>query len=160
MMKTIKGFALLFLLTITGTTLNAQTAAQNKAATMKIYECINSKDFDCMSKFMANDVVEYAAPEPIKGKDAVMQGLREYFDAFELQVTPDKVVAEGNTVMILVTASGTWKKDFMGMAATGKSFKMQDVDILEFNDAGKLKAHWSVQDPMVMMSQIMDTDDK
>ncbi|MCB0543864.1 MAG: ester cyclase, partial [Saprospiraceae bacterium] len=47
-----------------------------------------------------------------------------------------------------------WKNDLMGMKATGKSFKIIDVDIIEFNDAGKAVAHWSVQDPMVMMSQI------
>ncbi|MBK8969786.1 MAG: ester cyclase [Saprospiraceae bacterium] len=153
-MKTLKIFTVLFLFSLFGTTLCAQDAAQNKAACLKVYECINNQDFDCMAELMADDMIEYAAPEPVQGKDNVLQGIREYFEAFDMQVVPDKMVAEGNTVMILVTATGTWKKDFMGMKATGKSFRIQDVDILEFDDAGKVKAHWSVQDPMVMMSQI------
>ncbi len=153
-MKTLKISTVLFLFSFFSAALYAQDAAQNKAACLKVYECLNNKDFDCMGELMADDMVEYAAPEPVQGKDNVMQGLREYFDAFDMQITPDKMVAEGNTVMILITASGTWKKDFMGMKATGKSFRMQDVDILEFDDAGKVKAHWSVQDPMVMMSQV------
>jgi len=153
-MKTLKNFALPCLFIVFGTALFAQSAEENKAATMRAYECLNSKDFDCMADLMADDVVEYAAPEPVKGKDAVLGGIREYFDAFDMNLSVEKMVAEGNTVMVLVTATGTWKKDFMGMKATGKSFRVQDVDILEFDDAGKLKAHWAVQDPMVMMSQI------
>jgi predicted ester cyclase len=153
-MKTVKNFSLLFLLSIIGTTLYAQSAEENKAITLKVYECLNNKDFDCIKAVMADDMTEYAAPEPVKGKDAVLGGIQEYFAAFDINMTVDKIVAEGNTVMVLITANGTWKKDFMGMKATGKSFSMKDVDILEFNDAGQVTAHWAVQDPMVMMSQI------
>lgn len=154
-MKTLKIFSLFLLLTIIGTGLYAQTADANKDAIMKAYECINNKDYDCLGGVMADDVTEYAAPEPVKGKDAVLEGVKEYFKAFDMRITVDKVVAEGNTVMALITADGTWKSDFMGMKATGKSFHMIDVDIFEFNDEGKMTGHWSVQDPMVMMSQVM-----
>lgn len=47
--------------------------------------------------------------------------------------------------MVYGTWSGTWKGDLMGMKATVKSFKVKDVDIFKFNDAGKVIEHRDVQ---------------
>ncbi len=156
-MKTfqIKCFALLMLLSTFAATTFAQSAAQNKAMALKAYEHLNNKDFDGFSTLLDDNFVEYAAPEPVTGKKSAVEGLKEYMNAFpDMKFEVQKTVAEGNTVMVQIAVSGTWKKDFMGMTATGKSFKFTDVDIIEFNSAGKAVAHWSIQDPMVMMSQI------
>ncbi|MBK8192826.1 MAG: ester cyclase [Lewinellaceae bacterium] len=155
-MKTVKCLALLMLFSIiSAATVLAQSAEQNKAAMMKAYENLNNKDFDGFSTLLADDFTEYAAPEPVKGKGPAMESLKGFMAAFpDMKMEVQKMVAEGNTVMVLISVSGTWKGDMMGMKATGKSFKMIDVDIVEFNDAGKATAHWSVQDQMVMMSQV------
>jgi predicted ester cyclase len=50
--------------------------------------------------------------------------------------------------------SGTWKGDLMGMKATGKTFKINDVDIFKFNDAGKMIEHRSVQSGATLGAQI------
>lgn len=154
-MKTFKCLALLMLFSAIVTSVWAQSAEQNKAAMKKAYESLNNKDFDAFGTLLADDFTEYAAPEPVKGKGPAVESLKAYMGAFpDMKMEVKKMVAEGNTVMVLISATGTWKSDFMGMKATGKSFKLTDVDIIEFNDAGKATAHWSVQDPMVMMSQI------
>lgn len=61
--------------------------------------------------------------------------------------------ADGDHVMVCGDWSGTWKNDFMGMKATGKSFKVKDVDIFKFNDAGKIIEHRSVQSHETMDRQ-------
>lgn len=153
-MKTVKITALL-LLCAWGTASYAQTPAQNKASILKAYDYFNTKNFDAFATLLADNFVEYAAPQPVTGKAAVVQSLKDYMGAFpDFHITVSKVVAEGNTVMALITTTGTWKNDMMGMTATGKSFKVMDVDIVEFDANGKATAHWAVQDPMVMMSQI------
>lgn len=155
-MKTVQIFVPLFAFLLAVSTLaTAQTPAQNRATMMKVYDAINGKNFDAFGRYLADNFVEYAAPEPVKGKDPSVESLREYLKAFpDFKITVDKMVAEGNTVMTLVTVTGTWQNDFMGMAPTNKAFKIQDVDIVDFDASGKATAHWTVQDPMVMMSQI------
>jgi predicted ester cyclase len=42
----------------------------------------------------------------------------------------------------------------MGMAPTGKQFKVNGVDIFRFNDDGKVVAHWGVFDTFGMLAQL------
>jgi predicted ester cyclase len=63
-------------------------------------------------------------------------------------------VAEGNKVITIYDASGTWKGDFMGMKPTGKSLKTRDVDIFTFNDAGKIASHRSIQNMGAVMASV------
>jgi steroid delta-isomerase-like uncharacterized protein len=155
-MKTLKIAALSLLFAAFAAVATAQTAAQNKAAALQAIEHLNTRNYDGFASFLADDFTEYAAPEPVKGKMPAVESMKEYVNAFpDMNIKVEKVVAEGNTVMVYVTTTGTWQKDFMGMAATGKSFNITDVDIIEFDGRGKATSHRSVQDPMVMMSQIM-----
>ena len=155
-MKTVKCIALLVSFSLFGITAYAQTAAQNKATLLKVYDYLNAKNYDGFASTLADNFVDYAMPQPAIGATAAVEGLKAYFGAFpDVKMTVEKIVAEGNTVMAYITMTGTFTNDFMDMKATGKSFKIMDVDIIEFNSAGKAVAHWSVQDPMVMMSQVM-----
>lgn len=154
-MKTFKVLALCLLFGACATALTAQTAAQNKANALKAYEYLNAKNFDGFASLLSDNFTEHAAPEPVIGKTPAVDNLKAFIGAFpDFRVTADKVVAEGNTVMIYCTATGTFTNSFMGMEPTGKSFRVTDVDIIEFDAKGKATAHWAVQDPMVMMSQI------
>lgn len=154
-MKTFKVSVLLLLFSALSFSVFAQPSEENKASALKAIENINQKNWDGFKEFLADDFVEYAAPQPVKGRDAAIASMEEYMSAFpDMHVQPEKAVSDGNTVMIVSTITGTWKNDFMGMKATGKSFSFRDVDIIEFNDEGKAVAHWAIQDPMVMMSQI------
>ncbi len=72
--------------------------------------------------------------------------MKSWLDAF-----PDykgenlMAIADGDKVAVYGDWSGTFKKDFMGMKATGKSFKAKDVDIFTFNDEGNITEHRAVQ---------------
>lgn len=154
-MKTVKSIALFLVFSAFGATAFTQTAAQNKAAMLKVYDYLNNRNFDGFASVLAENFVEHAAPEPTTGVAPAVEGLKMMTQAFpDFKINVDKIVAEGNTVMAYITVTGTFTNAFMGMEPTGKSFKIQDVDIVEFNSAGKGVAHWAVQDPMVMMSQV------
>jgi predicted ester cyclase len=136
---------------------SAQTPAQNKAKLLKAYEAFNTThDMTPWLAIMTDDYADYAmGPEPVVGKQAVLEMSKTFLAAFpDNKVTIEKAIAEGNTIMLLVTVTGTWKNDFFGQKATGKSFQYKDVDIVEFDANGKMKAHWGVQDPSVFAAQI------
>ena len=63
-------------------------------------------------------------------------------------------VADGDWVMLWGKWSGTWKADFMGQKATGKSFTKREVEIFRFNDEGKITEHHSVQSINEIAKQI------
>jgi predicted ester cyclase len=42
----------------------------------------------------------------------------------------------------------------MGLAPTGKRFKVNGTDIFRFNEEGKVAAHWGVFDTLGMLAQL------
>ena len=80
-------------------------------------------------------------------RNEIVQLLKRKFDVLE-------AVADGDKVMVYGDWSGTFKNDFMGMKATGKSFKVKDVDIFTLNDEGKITSHRNVLPWSAIMEQV------
>jgi predicted ester cyclase len=112
---------------------------------------------DSIFQNAAPDLIDYNTGEmpATKGVDSTKAFLKELLIAFpDYRVTDVTAVADGDYVMVSGTWSGTWKNDFMGMKATGKSFKLKDVDIFKFNDEGKITEHHGIQSMNEMGRQI------
>lgn len=112
---------------------------------------------DSIVKDAAPDFVDYNTGEmpPTKGLDSSKVFLQQLLNAFpDYKLSDPMAVADGDYVMVHGTWTGTWKNDFMGMKATGKSFKVDDVDIFKFNDEGKIIEHRAVQSMNEMSRQI------
>ncbi len=63
-------------------------------------------------------------------------------------------VADGDVVMVYAEWTGTWKNDFKGMKATGKSFKMYEVDIFKLSNQGKVIEHREIQSIATIAKQV------
>lgn len=135
----------------------ASKAERNKKIVMASYDAMSSHNVSDMLKDCAADCVDYGdgSMPPIKGKDSIMKMLNDWMTAFpDTKVDNLKYVADGDMVMAWGDWSGTWKGDFMGMKPTNKSYKMQDVDIFKFNDAGQIVEHHNIQSMNDMMMQV------
>ena len=142
--------------------LSAQTIVQNKAAMTAFYAAFNGETskFDA-SAFVTPDYVDYTLSPEVwsqlgsNGIERFQNEIVAFKTAFpDVHATVVKTVAEGNTVIAYIEMTGTFKNDFMGIKASGKSFKFMDADIVEFNNAGKSTAHWAVQDATIMWMQL------
>lgn len=71
----------------------------------------------------------------------------------DFHATIEDMVAEGDKVVVRVTATGTHQGDFMGIPATGKPFKYQEIHIARIAD-GKMAEHWGVEDTLGMLQQL------
>jgi predicted ester cyclase len=103
------------------------------------------------------DLVEYGSGEmpAVKGLDSAKAWLQTWVSAVpDYKGTDLLAVADGDYVMVHGTWSGTWKNNMMGMNATNKSFKIPDVDIFKFNEAGKMIEHRSIQSMNAISKQI------
>jgi predicted ester cyclase len=131
-------------------TSNSEEAKEerNKQTALASVRGFSTGDVDVILKDWHSGVVDYGdgSMPPIKGLDSAKTGLRTWIGGIkDFNVSDLVAVADGDLVMVYGTWRGTWKGDIMGMKATGKSFKANDVDIFKFNDSGKIVEHRGVQ---------------
>lgn len=63
------------------------------------------------------------------------------------------MVAEGDRVAVRLTASGTPTGDFMGVPATGKTYRIGEMHWFRLAD-GRIVEHWHHHDRLGMMQQL------
>jgi len=69
------------------------------------------------------------------GRAAAEKALRATFTAFlDLKMTTDALLVDGDRVAHFVTTEGTHLSDFMGVPASGKSFRLPLVFLYELKD--------------------------
>lgn len=136
----------------TGNAPNSEEAKEerNKQTALASINAINGNDtnIDAIFKDVDKDAIDYGegSMAPVKGLDSTKAGAKMWMEAMkDYKGTDIMAVADGDYVMVYGTWSGTWKGDLMGMKPTGKSFKVKDVDIFKFNDAGKIIEHRAIQ---------------
>jgi predicted ester cyclase len=134
----------------------ASEAKRNKAVVRRFVEEVqNKKDPDAYDELNDPEFVNLSAPP---GVPADREGGKGYlwalFDAFpESHWTIDDMIAEGDRVVTKKTMTGTHTGDFAGIPATGKSVRLQYVDILRVRD-GRFIEHWLSMDQLSFMQQL------
>ncbi len=118
---------------------------QMKQIVKESYDALANHDMDKFGSYMADDAMDYGqGPEAIKGKAAIMEGLKGFFGAFpDYKVVVEDIAISGNRAYIKNTFTGTQTQPLMMFPATGKMIKWSDTDILEFESKGKIAAHWA-----------------
>jgi steroid delta-isomerase-like uncharacterized protein len=90
----------------------------------------------------------------LKGKAAVKAFIDRVVDAFpDLKFEGKSAMVSGNKVVWEYVMSGTQKKEFRGMPATGKSFSLRCCSILEF-EGGVFTKETAYLDVATMMRQL------
>jgi len=132
------------------TTMNEKETREvrNRKVVLALVEGFNAQDIQRAFKDYSNDAVDYldGSGAPLKGRDTVVKSYVEFFNAFtHIKGENVHIAADGDWVMSWVTWSGTWSKALGKQKATGKSFKVQDVDVFKFDENGKIVEHHSIQ---------------
>jgi predicted ester cyclase len=121
---------------------------RNKQIALASVRGFDQESIDSILKNADSNTVEYGdgSMAPVRGVDSVRKMMSMWLNAFPDYKGNNFIVAsDSNHVMVYGEWAGTWKNDLMGMKATGKPFKVNDVDIFTFNDNGKITEHRSVQ---------------
>ena len=133
----------------------AKMAEDNKATALKFVERINKGDLTVVDDLFDPSYVDH---ETIPGVPPTREGLKQLFGMYlkafpDMKITVTHVVAEGDLVVIHHLSTGTNKGEFMGMPATGKTVKYNEMHLVRFAN-GKVVEHWGVEDSMAMMQQL------
>ena len=132
-------------------------AAMNKAKTQRFYdEVINAHNPAMIDSFCSADFTDHNPDPGFSGKG--IEDLRANFKAFfigypDIHITTNMMVANGDTVMTMLTMTGTNSGPMMGQPPTNKQVNIGGTDILVIKD-GKAFERWGYFDNMKMMQQL------
>jgi hypothetical protein len=133
----------------TGTASLADSATiKNKSTAIAAIEAFNNHDVDAIYKDCAANFKDFGngSMPPVSNMDTLKANMKGFLEALpDFKGENIQAVAAGDTVIVTADWSGTFKKDYMGMKATNKSFKAPDADVFIFNKEGKMISHRSIQ---------------
>ena len=132
---------------------------RNKGNLQRLYdEVMNGHEVDAADALITIDRPDHDPtfpPELTTGREGFKRLFRMLIGAFpDLQFKTSFMIAEGDMVTAFNTVSGTHQGEFMGIAATGRAFSVNNADACRFTDAGLICEHWGLIDTAAMMSQL------
>jgi steroid delta-isomerase-like uncharacterized protein len=131
--------------------------SKNKERVNQFYtQVINAHNVNMIDSFCHADFVDHN-PSPGHsgtGADDLKAQFAELFTAFpDINITPDFMVADGDTVVAYVTFTGTQSGPLGPMPASNKKVNIKGIDIVAIKD-GKATHRWGFGDDMGMMTQL------
>lgn len=125
----------------------------NKASVLRfLEELVNQEKVAVWDEFAHPDVLVHGVHD-LSGSDEATSFFTSLFRAFHPRFTIEDVIAEGDTVVVRLSESGTMNDSFMGMPATGKSYTIGAVQICRLAE-GKLAEMWGFRDSGSQMRQL------
>ncbi len=137
--------------------MNAQE--RNRAQLQRLYdEVINPGDLERADRYITPDRPDHdpnLPPEMTRDREGFKLFFRMFRAAFpDQKFAIDFMIAEGDKVMAIGTVAATHRGEFFGMPATGKHFKVRNIDICRFNEEGLIAEHWGLFDQAAMQRQL------
>ncbi len=130
---------------------------QNKNVVLRWREEIwNKRNVNIIDELHAPDFVGHyggVVPGPIRGREALKQFFAAYLAAFEINVTPEFLIAEGDKVVVRDTNRVKHTGVFQGISPTGREGTIPSTDIYRIVD-GKIVEQWFEGDFTGLMQQL------
>ena len=126
---------------------------QNQAALRQVItEAYNKGNYNVLHDHFNPDFIEhqFGLHPTLEGMQGDIQFLRTAFPDFTLTV--EDMVADGEKVLMRLTARGTNRGGFMG-PPNGKTFEIAVFDVVRFED-GKVVEHWGSPDRFALLTQL------
>ena len=126
----------------------------NKTLARRAIEEGNQRNWAVLDELFVPDFVYHQASMTIQGLEPYKQFLSVYLTAFpDLHLTIEDMIAEGDTVVVRQTASGTHQGDLMGIPPTDKQITVSGIAIIRVAN-GKVVEEWFNSDALGMMQQL------
>lgn len=136
--------------------IQASTIAETNKRVMQRFtaEFLPTGDAALAEQFLSPDVTIYFAGQKQQGRDTYLGLVAANRAAFpDLVWTVDQMVAEGDTVAIRYTMTGTHRGDFAGVAGTGKRVIAQSMAFYRLEN-GKIVQERAQLDLLAILQQV------
>ena len=120
---------------------------QNKDLVRKYYEqVINGRDLDAVENYFADERIV----------EGVRRGCFSYFNAFpDLHCSLDELIAEGDSVFLRSTMTGTHDGEYKGVPPTGRHIAAEAAEVFKIRD-GMFVGYWCMTNVAGLMRQITE----
>ncbi len=128
------------------------SAETNKQTVLAYVDSFNRGDEQSLRPLFTDDALIYG----VLGwgpYDEVVLIWREIKAAFDIQLTVEEIIAEGDTVAVRYTERGTSRGSFRGGPVTGKSFEVVAMEWFQMKD-GKIHRRWGARDNASQLRQM------
>lgn len=126
----------------------------NKELVRQYLDAFNRRDRDALTELLADDVVEHGLSEELQGPDEILQFLDAHFQLFpDYSGTTGSIVAEGDTVVVRYTVSGTHTGGFRDIDPTGHKVEWTGMVMYRIDD-GEIAEIWLEEDRLGLMEQL------
>lgn len=126
----------------------------NKELVQQHFSAVNERDRDAIAGLHAEDVVVHSGGRELRGLEAVVKSWWAQLDAVpDLTDTIDMLVAEGDTVAVRYTTTGTHEGEFRGIEPTGTELEITSMAVVRIDD-GELAEWWNHPDRFGLFRQL------
>ncbi len=129
----------------------------NKAIVRRLYEAAftHTGDLSVIDEFVAEDFVDHAGPPGLPpGREGFRQAALAWRHAFpDIALQVDALVAQGNTVALAWTGTGTHSGELMGIPPTGVVGQVVGMSFNRIVD-GRLVERWGNSDDLGLLQQL------
>jgi steroid delta-isomerase-like uncharacterized protein len=131
------------------------TKQDNLAVQRKFGSAVSTGQLELLRDLIASDVVDHdPAPDQGAGPEGYIRMFAALRTSFpDLAVSVDELVTDEDKIAVAYTITGTQKRDFGGVAATGRKIKARGVEIGRFRD-GKMVQRWGSSDQLGILQQL------
>jgi steroid delta-isomerase-like uncharacterized protein len=109
-----------------------------KARTQQIFDAFNAHDAGAAAAYFADtaELRDVGVARPAVGPEQIAAVYTDYLSAIpDAHICVDRLVAEGETVVVEWTNTGTHRGKLMGIPATGKFISVKGVSIIRYHQA-------------------------
>ena len=128
-------------------TTGKNTAGENKAVVERLVrDIVNGGQIDLLDEVLADDFVAHGVGPDPAGPDGMRRLIatwRAAFPDWEDQI--DEIVAEGDLVVLKISASGTHEGPLFGIEPTGEPVKWGMIEMVRLAE-GKITEQWGYSD--------------
>ena len=134
---------------------SAVSTEQNKEIVSRFAEeVVNNGNYEHLEELVADDIVDHTPLGEDRGREAVLETTKYLRAAFpDFSVSPQEIIAEGDTVAVRMTQQGTHEGEFMGNEPTGNSFEIDAMAFLRVED-GKIVERRVQPDVLGLLQQL------
>lgn len=119
----------------------------SKALVQRYYaEVLNDRNLDAVGDYFADQKVV----------EGVRRGCFSYFTAFpDLHMSLDELIAEGDSVFLRTTMTGTHDGEYKGLPPTGRHIAAESAEVFRIAD-GKFVGYWCLTNVAGLMRQLTE----
>lgn len=139
------------------------TLERNKELVRQVNaEVWNKANVDAIDGFFTPDFVLHFFPDgsETRGTEGLREHVRELHEAFpDWSEDIERIIAEGDLVVIHYVSSGTHQGQWLAKPATGKRVQVNEISIFRIRD-GRIAEQWLLPDMSSMQEQLNDARDR